>query len=208
MKKLSLLFLLLLVVGITFQSCSKSKTYAQQLKEEREAIQNFIDDNQIDVIDFDKFQAQDSMTVGNQYVLLPDNGVYMQIVKKGDGKKMPDNGMNIGILCRFTEVNIASNDTLLQNPIYDGDLPDLMICSKSNGSITGRFQEGYMTVYSSSVPSGWLVPLNYINLSRSTSNLAIVRLIVPSKQGQSDAVQYVYPCYYEISYQLENPIFD
>ena len=68
MKKLSLLFLLLLVAGMAFQSCSKSKTYAQQLKEEREIIDNYIEDNNIDVIDFDKFEAQDSTTIGNQYV--------------------------------------------------------------------------------------------------------------------------------------------
>lgn len=211
MKKLSLLFLSLVVAGAIFQSCSKSKTYAQQLKEERHAILNFIDDNQISVIDFAQFQAQDSLTdnTRNQYVLL-DNGVYMQIQEKGQGRKLPDNGTNVEILCRYVEQNIATGDTISRNPDprFESFSPELMICSKKNGVITGRFSEGYMTSYGSIVPNGWLSPLDFINLSRATSGIAVVRLIVPSKQGQSEAYDNVYPCYYEVSYQLANPIFD
>ena len=62
----------------------------------------------------------------------------------------------------------------------------------------------YINYGSTAVPSGWLVPLSYINLGRYTSSdaeLAKVRLIVPHSAGQSNAVQSVYPCLYEITYQ-------
>lgn len=203
MKKLSLSFLFLLALGLAFQSCKKSKTYAEMLKEEREAIRNFIEDQKIKVITTEQFYAQDSTTnvAENEYVLFKDNGVYMQIVSKGQGEKMPE-GVRVEILSRFVEVRISTGDTLLRNPIMGYEDPEELICRKVGTNITGTFSSGYMTTYGSSVPTGWLIPLNYVNLGRSTSDLAKVRLIVPAKQGQYDASYYVYPCFYEISYQL------
>ena len=50
-----------------------------------------------------------------------------------------------------------------------------------------------MLVYhGSSVPAGWLVALNYIR------DGAHVKLIVPSKMGHQNAMQQVYPYYYDI----------
>ena len=62
----------------------------------------------------------------------------------------------------------------------------------------------YSIYGTTSVPSGWLIPLTYVKPSRTTSSekVARVRLIVPHGQGTSQASQYVYPCYYEITYNL------
>ena len=38
-------------------------------------------------------------------------------------------------------------------------------------------------------------------LSYSADDIARVRLIVPHSQGQLEAIDRVYPCYYEITYQ-------
>ena len=62
----------------------------------------------------------------------------------------------------------------------------------------------YMVYNKTSVPSGWIVPLSYVNLGRQVSadeGIAKVRLIVPHSQGQTDATSNVYPCFYEITYQ-------
>ena len=203
MKKVSLSFLLLLALGLVFQSCKKSKTYAEMLKEEREAIQNFIEDQKIKVITAAQFYAQDSTTnvAENEYVLFKDNGVYMQIVNKGGGEKIPE-GVRVDILSRFVEVKISTRDTLLMNPVYGYEDPEEWSCTKRGTSLSGTFTQGYMTTYGNSVPTGWLIPLSYVNLGRNTANLAKVKLIVPSKQGQHDAAYYVYPCFYELSYQL------
>jgi hypothetical protein len=57
--------------------------------------------------------------------------------------------------------------------------------------------------YGAAVPSGWLVPLNYIKPSRNIEEShAKVRIIVPHTQGHNVATTYVSPYFYEITYQL------
>lgn len=202
MKKSSLFFLSFCVIGMVIQGCSKSKTYAELQKDERKAIQNYISRENINVISERDFYAQDSTTnvAENQYVLFGDNGVYMQIVNKGSGQKLQE-GERVEILSRYVEVNILSGDTISGN-IYS-PIPDKFYCKKTGTSLSGQFDvnQSIMSLYSASVPQGWLIPLNFVNLGRRTSDLATVKLIVPHKMGQSDARQVVYPCYYEITYQ-------
>ena len=61
-----------------------------------------------------------------------------------------------------------------------------------------------LSSYSASVPSGWLVVFPYINVGRARSaddQISKVRLIVPHTQGHVTATNYVYPYYYEITFQ-------
>ena len=53
MKKLVFLFLSLLTAGGLFQACDNSKTYAEMLEDEKNAVNNFIKDNDIRVISED-----------------------------------------------------------------------------------------------------------------------------------------------------------
>lgn len=87
MKKLSILFTSVFLLGLFFQSCNNGKTYAEMKEEEREAIKRFIEKENIKVISFEQFQEQDSTTnvKDNEFVLFSDNGVYMQIVEKETG---------------------------------------------------------------------------------------------------------------------------
>ena len=62
MKKLTLFFLSLLVCGLAFQACDNTKTYAEMLEEEKEAIKAFIKDNNIKVISQTEFYRNDSIT--------------------------------------------------------------------------------------------------------------------------------------------------
>lgn len=184
------------------QGCSKSKTYAELQKDEREAIQNYISRHDIKVINERDFYLQDTTTnvAENEYVLFGENGVYMQIVNKGSGQRIQD-GERVEILSRYVEVNVSSGDTISGN-IYSA-IPDKYYCKKTGTTLSGQFdvEESVMSLYGTAVPQAWLIPLNFVNLGRKTSDLATVRLIVPHKMGQSDAKNYVYPCYYEITYQ-------
>lgn len=202
MKKLIVIFTLLLSAGFLFQACDDTETYAEMKEKERDAIRAFIKEHNIKTISAEDFYAQDSTTNvdKNEFVLFADNGVYMQIVRKGNGKKLRD-GERADVIARFIEVNIQDNDTLTGN-LYDASNPDYLTVSYKSGSYIGSFTSGYMYGnYGSSVPAGWLVPFPYINIGRNTDNIAKVRLIVPHSQGQSTATSYVYPCYYEITYQ-------
>ena len=68
---------------------------------------------------------------------------------------------------------------------------------RQGNTFTASFTEGLMrsTYNTEWVPSGWLVPFNYINVGRPRSaddEIAKVRLIVPHTQGHTIASSYVY----------------
>lgn len=208
MKKNILIAFVLMGIGLFFHSCNDSKTYAEMKEEERDAINNFINEENIQVISEQAFKAQNETTdtAKNEFVLFDDSGVYMQIIQKGRkengeaGKKLEDGRHTL--LARYLEVSIKTGDTLSTN--INATIPDEIVCTKSEDSYTATFTStSMMSYYGTSVPSGWLVPLSYLTPVRtySAENIARVRLIVPHSQGQMDAIDYVYPCYYEITYQ-------
>ena len=213
MKKI-IYSLLLLVLALAYTSCENYETYADKKEAERNAINDFIAREGIQVISEQQFVAQDSTTdlSKNQYVYFDRNGVYMQIVRKGVGEKLAEN-KSTNILCRFVEKNIQLDSIILRNDIqawltyngntYDTSLyVDKMSVVRTGNTITASFITGI------SVPAGWLVPLNYVKIGRPDAavagdqEIAKVRLIVPHSQGTSDASASVYPCYYEITYQI------
>ena len=209
MKKLGILFASVFLLGLVLQSCNNGKTYAEMKEEEREAIKRFIEREDINVISFEQFQEQDSTTNvdENQFVLFSETGVYMQIVAEGNGERLKDGRYEI--LARYVEEQITSDgiDSLSWNTDYGNSqmvYPDAMMLTKSGKSFSATFTSGIMyTVWGTPyVPSGWLIPFNYIKVGREISGRSKVRLIVPHSEGQSDASASVYPCYYEITYQL------
>lgn len=199
-------------------SCSDDESYAEMKKKEKRNIQAFIRNNDvvgpIEEIDEAKFLEQDSVTdtLRNQFVRFDDDGIYMQIVRRGNGrsvvemaKERADSTVNFTLLCRFVEYAIEGADTTE----WSGRAPsivDKLTCSYAHRgrSYTGSFYEGLMlNKYSSAVvPKAWLKPLDYIRLSRKDNDIAKVRLIVPSTSGTANASTYVLPYYYEITYQL------
>ncbi|MBQ9639945.1 MAG: DUF4827 domain-containing protein [Bacteroidaceae bacterium] len=198
-------------------SCKKGETYADMKNKEKDAINRFLTTRSINVIDEATFkeQGQTTRTENNQFVLFEDDGIYMQIVRKGQGqtmvemaKEQADSTISKVILCRFFEYDIENADTTCQN-IHRSGIVDKMLCTYAHRgrSYTASFTEGIMrTTYSSStvVPKGWLKPLDYIRMAKSagTGEIAKVRLIVPHSSGTANAGTYVLPFYYEITYQL------
>ena len=199
MKKLVFLFLSLLAAGGIFQACDDSKTYAEMLEDEKNAVNKFIKDKGIRIISQDEFEKNDTVTNldRNEYVALSD-GVYMQIVDKGSENEADTVKNNDEILVRFMEYSILDKDTALSN-LSAVETVDAFRYTVTSSSIAGTFLQGYMMTYYSSpaVPAGWLVPLTYVR------DMAHVRLIIPSKMGHQTAMQYVYPYYYDIrKYQI------
>ncbi len=211
-----------MLVTVCLTSCNNYETYGDLKAKERDAIDRYITSNNIRVISEATFKAQGETTnvVDNEYVKLDRTGVYMQIVRKGCGNKLEENKV-VNLLCRFCEYNIKADSLLCfndrQGMMYDKSLGraidvsqyvDKMSVSRSGTTLTASFVTGMMMKYhnSSSVPAGWLVPLNYINVGRpeaSGDEIALVKLIVPHSQGTADASSSVYPCYYEITYVRE-----
>jgi len=209
MKKLGILLMMVFGLGLIFQSCNDGKTYAEMKEDEREAIKRFIELNDIKVIDEDQFAEQDSMTnvAANEYVLFEENGVYMQVVERGGGDLLEDGRHEI--LVRYLEERIVEDgtaDTLSLNTIQNlYPHPDQFILTKEKNSLSASFSNSgamYGTHSSAYVPSGWLLPLNYLKVGREISNRSKIKLIVPHSEGTATASGQVFPCYYEITYQL------
>lgn len=198
MKKLTLFFFSLIVCALAFQACDNTKTYAEMLDDEKDAIKAFIKDNNIKVISQSEFFNNDSITdtLSNEYVQLT-SGVYMQIRDKGSKNPADTVKKNDKVLVRFMEYSLIEKDTTLSNLNYV-EVVDEFNYTVTSSSIAGIFTQGLMSsYYGPSVPAGWLVPLIYVR------DMAHVRIIVPSKMGHSSAMQSVYPYYYDIrKYQI------
>ena len=203
MKKLVFLFLSLLAAGGIFQACDDSKTYAEMLEDEKNAVNKFIKDKRIQIISQDEFEKNDTVTdlIRNEYVALSD-GVYMQIVDRGSAENKTDTFANNNEICvRYIEEDIMTRDTTCFNVFLEewGDANQLytnpaVFRYVAEGSyVYGTFiqMDYYWASYyqSTAVPAGWLLALPFVR------NYAHVRLIVPSKVGHSSAQQYVNPYY-------------
>lgn len=216
--KMKKILFIMIAFAAVLSSCNDYETYGDKKEKERNAIAKFISDSSIVVISEDQFNQQGYTTnlTRNEFVKLDKSGVYMQIVREGCGTKLQD-GESTRLVCRFSEFDILEDTMTVCNNdpdlAYGGKsviaLPDIMQVSCSSGSYTASFESGimYSVTQSSSVPSGWLVPLSYIKVGRPQSEIddcAKVRLIVPHSQGRAAASSNVIPCYYEITYQRES----
>ena len=221
MKRIAI-YMALLLAGICYTSCEDYETYGDKKEKEQDAISRYISTNGIQVISESQFAAQGETTdtAKNQYVHLSRSGVYMQIVRKGCGSQLEEN-KRVNILCRFLEYNILTDSLLVRNDIRGSyylasagqtlevsQYVDKMSVVRTGTTFTASFVDGIMMLAhsSSSVPAGWLVPLNYVNVGfpqKETDEIAKVRLIVPHSQGTADASSTVYPCFYQITYVRE-----
>ena len=219
MKKTSLFIILSIVAAISITGCNDGKTYAELKEDEEKAIKAYIKENDITVISEDQFYSQDTMTYDNEYVLLEESGVYLHIVSKGEGDGVLGEG-NYEMLSRFIEIAIqdredddlfSKGDTLLANMHVVNSTylthPEEYTVTISSSYYYGTFS-GYSLMYtyyaSTSVPTGWLLPLLYLHPKRtqSSTNVARVQMICPHSEGSYYASSYVYPVWYEITYNL------
>ena len=206
MKRLIYIILGTLVISSAFYSCrEKEETYADQKKREAKQINNWLSKNDIDVISMSEF-LKDTITdnpetgpdkTRNEYVLFEDNGVYMQIVRRGDGRIMEKDEtwyMN----AKYVEQYVDDGDTLSMN-LFQHE-PDIFYVKYSGGSYTSSFISGIMSLkYGYSVPNAWLMVFPYIKPGVLNGEPAAkVRLIVPHNQGTQTASSSVYPAFYEI----------
>jgi len=217
MKKL----VLILIAAIALlASCNDYETYGDMKEKERNAISKFIADSSITVISEDAFVQQGYKTnlARNEFVKLDKSGVYMQIVRQGCGTKIQD-GETTNLVCRCSETNVLNDTmTVVTDVTFMASTPDIMRVSLVSGTFSATFTKvAYVTTgsytfgnmdftYGASVPAGWLVPLNYVNVGvpqSETDETAKVRLIVPHSQGHSTALSNVTPYYYEITFQRE-----
>lgn len=221
----------LLFISCVLQGCNKGITYADQKENEKDDIQSWIVKHDYKIISEEQFYKQDSLTNENEFVLLKESGVYMNIIQRGKGKRILDDG-RYTIISRYLEIALSdienffvTGDTLSGNmklrnyPVFGPEnwglpqymaQPDNYILTIDKNNYKASFKENSMMAYvykTASVPSGWLIPLRFLKPASSiptlpSEDIARVKLIVPHSQGSAQAMKYVYPCLYEITYQI------
>jgi hypothetical protein len=104
---------------VVLASCENYETYSDMKKKEQDAIQRFINEQGIQVIDQTTFEAQGNTTnlESNQFVRFTRNGVYMQIVREGCGDVLEEDKA-VNILCRFMEQNIQTGFSLQERMMH------------------------------------------------------------------------------------------
>ncbi|KAA6352268.1 hypothetical protein EZS27_000450 [termite gut metagenome] len=201
MKKLTILLFASLFAGTIFYACDNTKTYSEMLDDEKDAIRAFVKENDIVTISQEDFE-KDTVTVveKNEYVLF-SNGVYMQIVDRGSGSMIKNRDR---VLVRFIEYDIMGKDTTLASNVLNlyeeyNLYPDAFYYTVTSTTSYGQFVSdpagigfNMISYYGTSVPAGWLLPLQYVK------DGARVKLIVPSKMGHTTAQEYVSPYFYDI----------
>ena len=80
----------MLLAVVFFASCESYETYGDKKAKERDAIDRFITEHNIKVIDENTFKAQGNTTNvdENEFVKLSRTGVYMQIERDGCGEML------------------------------------------------------------------------------------------------------------------------
>ncbi len=199
------LFLMMPLVALLLVSCEDEVTYSEMKEREQGYINNYMIYDGVNVIPFTQFVMQGYTTdvAKNEYVLL-DNNVYAQFVRNPSdvpGAKKIEDGESCALLVRYTEYSMMEG-TILSTTEQEAD-PDEMVVTNESGTYTATLSSGVMVKQygTSAVPSGWLVVMPYLYFTRSQANLAEVNLIVPHDAGTSLAATYVYPCFYNITFQ-------
>lgn len=171
---------------IFLASCKDQKTYADRLKDESRAIDRFIAQNKITVLEsFPK----DSIFKDNQFYKDKETGVYYQVVDYGNKEEKAKLGDEIYI--RYKELHyFMTNDTIFFNN-NDPDLSPFPQTLVYRGAVNTSTSSLYGT-------PGWIVPVPYIG------HKGVVRMIIPFVMGSSyDQSQYQ-PTYYDhVEYRFD-----
>ena len=154
-------------------SCNNSKTYAELLKDEQNAISKFINDSNFTVL---YSYPKDSIFLPNEFVKLP-NGLYMNVIDRGNGSKI-DSGQNVLMRVKYYR-NLFDTTTYHSSNWSSGD-PSQFVFGQASSS--NNYVEGFAT------------PLIFVRGN------AKVRLIIPSSLNDYTTVQNVTPYYYYVQY--------
>lgn len=171
---------------LAFSSCSDSKSYAELLNEEIQAINSYLAD-QVVILDIPEDSILEYGEDAPFYRIDPDNNVYLQVIKPGNGETVKDDAL---VFFRFTRYNL--NQYALTGELGDGagNSEDMEL-----GSASFRFNN--YTLYTSSAwGSGLQMPLNYPQCGYDSH----VRVIIKSQYGLTSEISQVIPYLYDVRY--------
>ncbi|MDU1904443.1 MAG: DUF4827 domain-containing protein [Dysgonomonas sp.] len=177
MKKSIGLICFIIGACVLFAACSKSESYADKVKKEKNRINGFLSEHNIEVL---HEYPSNGVFKSNQYYL-DDSGVYINVVDSGNGTRA-NASKRAKIMYRFKDrmwLPAAESDTV--------DLNELSIQPLSfNYGVSSTYINSDYTNYSLPylyLSPGITIPLKYVGEN------AIVRLIVPFRNSMGSAYQ-------------------
>ncbi len=180
--------LILLFSGITIMnsSCDDTKSYAEMLDEENDAVEKFLESYTV----INEIPADTNFIVGEDapYYKLDDEGyVYMQVIDKGNAGKAI---YNETIFFRYSRYNllVAAEGTDQIPSGNDSNLTSAFSFNFMNSSLTSSSQYG----------SGIQQPLYYLDKN------CRVNLVIKSKAGFTTDLTSVTPYLYQVRYFPSN----
>lgn len=165
----------------------------------------------------------DTSAEKNEYVLFESNGIYMQVVEQGCGDYIQQ-GKSEEVLVRFDEYNVNTRANISDESLcLSNNLPkysyyiDKLKVTNTSGTFTGMLVEpkksvfgwaynysSYTGSYSSTIPSGWLIPFSWVKIGRGNAEgekIAHVRLLIPHTYGSTQASANVNAYFYDMTLQ-------
>jgi hypothetical protein len=173
MRKIFFFTLFIVLWFVVFSSCDNTKTAQEYLREEKKAIERYIDRNGIAVVT-DYLSAFETGTTGftsNKY-FRTNEGLYIHVIDSGNGKRAKP---------LLNEVMVRFNYYFEIKTYVGGDTTKYSL-PYTQFPIEFKYGTG---IYNSYACTGLAIPLSYMGEN------AIIDLIVPSSLGtQSDNTSY------------------
>ena len=191
MSRIYIPIIAIIIILTSVASCKDQKTYADYLRDEERAIDQFIVKNNLNILS--RFPANGNFG-DNDFYKDPESEVYYNIVSYGDTTK--NISMEEKVYVRFEGLKyFMVNDSATYNNLNPHNNPfpqELDFIGPVNATT-----RGYYTV------PGWAVPLTRVGHN------GVVKMIVPFNMGSSSDRQQYQAAYYDrIEYRFESRIND
>lgn len=198
MRKIHLFITFLIGLILLVASCDSTETYADKLKNEKKAIDRFIKDNNIDVID----HIEKGQKFAENQFYKDETGVYLRVIDSGDLNIMASEEDKTDVTVRLDAVlTVADGDTLTygnHTQIMDDFPLNFKYGDASTYRVSSSTTSYYQSFLSSYMSPALALPLKYIG------HKGRVEMIVPFTVGSYyQAYSGYYPYHYtEVEYKI------
>ncbi len=184
MKKISIFIQFVLLLTAIFSSCSDSKTYAELLAEEKDAISKFIADSGYVVIN--NFEGDSLYNPATKKLVKMSNGMYLAIINKGSKTDTAVPYITT-VTFRFKMAKVLTgNDTsYVSNYFNFRDSSPNLFKYKAQATTQSYHYTSGRTMLCEAIQ----YPMDFLG------NGAIVKMIIPSKISFTDYQSSVKPLY-------------
>jgi len=182
MKRISYLLLLTILASLVISSCSNTKTYAEQLNDEKILIADYIKRNNIQIVTTYPADSVWTKNGNDIYYISPASGLYIHMVNYGDMTSKDTLLLKDVVVPRYKQYTLGLvSDTISNWSTIDFPYPSTFVYGDLTQSCKA-FQEA----------------ASYLKRNETEA-----KLIVPSKLGFTDNLTSVTPMGYDLKIKIQ-----